>query len=167
MNRWPLCNSVGKLLPSGWIKNARSFHLDFDARLHLHYTNNTVTKWQSGRTVWPHLSSHVICNHDFKSLAEWKFLWCVQPNEFWNESLTHQTDLTRFQEIRGSLTLSENRQEWNKKINNNNKNRSTYLMTPHKYAMLEVITTVSFMLRHVLRRPNRNALLIAIHTPHV
>lgn len=165
MNRWPLCNSIGKRLPSGWIKNARSFHLDFDARLHLRYTNNALTKWQSGRTVWSHLSSHAIRSHDFKSLAEWKFLCCVQANEVWNGSLTHQTGLTRLQEIRGSLILSQNRQEWKSKKINNNKNRSAYLMKSHKYAMLEVITTISFTLRHVLRRPNRNALLIAIHIP--
>ena len=96
---------VGKLPPSGWTKNARPFHLDFDARLHLHYTNNTVTKWQSGRTIWPHLSSNAIRSHDFKSFAEWKFLCCVQANEVSNGSLTHQTGLTRLHEIRGSLTL--------------------------------------------------------------
>ena len=38
-------------------------------------------------------------------------------------------------------------------------------MTPRKYAMLEVIITISFMLRHDLRRPYRNALLIATHIP--
>jgi len=145
MNRWPLYNSVGKLLPSGWIKNARPFHLDFVAILHLHYTNNTVTKWQSGRTVWPHLSNDAIGSHDFKYLAEWKFLCCVQGNEVWNGSLTHQTSLKRLKEIRGSLIISQKRQEWRSKKINNNTNRSIYLMMPHKYAMLEVITTFSFM----------------------
>lgn len=93
------------------------------------------------------------------------FVLCTGKRR-WNGSLTHQTGLTRLQETRGSLILSLNRQEWSKKIKNN-KRRRAYLMTPHKHAVLEVITTISFMLWHVLRRPNRNALLIAITYLHM
>jgi hypothetical protein len=52
--------------------------------------NITVTKWQSSLTVWPQHSSHVVRSHDFISLAERTFLFCIGKRGL--ERVAHSSD---------------------------------------------------------------------------